>query len=177
MSTPLLIVVVAVVAFVAIRQQGLNRRLRAELDRLTGDIEDSRTTLLTSAALPLRLQPELDWARLRQQPLALAVYDVFTRSPDDAARRLRSRMRGEENGYLLGENRFMVALWGVDRHKALLGTARLGSALLADDCRVVDAGVAFYPDDGSDVDVLVECATSRSRPIQDFVDYMGARSS
>jgi hypothetical protein len=118
----------------------------------------------------------LDWARLKGQPLALAVYDVYTDRPELAARRLRKRMRGEENAYLLASNRFMVALWGVDREKALIGTARLGDALLDSDCRVADAGIAFFPNDGRDVDDLIAAAVERQRPVQEYSDYVAAAS-
>lgn len=161
---PLLVVAVAYGG----RQQALAARLRDQVERVAGDTADPATGLLTRAAFPLRLEPELGWARLQGVRVGLIVFVVLGSRPERAARALGGLMRGHENAFVLAPGRFLVELWAVDRDALRLAVARLGDGMHRAGFPVVYAGAACFPDDGDEVGELLRVCDADPRPVRDW---------
>jgi hypothetical protein len=163
--TQVLAAIAIVSLLIAVRLQLTAARLRQDLEALDNEKADPRTGLLPQTAIPLRLAPELRWAQHAGKPLGILVFQIYGGHPSRAARALRRAMRGEENGYVLGPGRFAVGLWDSNEEGAAIAVRRLGSAITRAGHTVVDAGLAIYPDDGDDVEELLEIAQQHIRPL------------
>ena len=160
------IAIATVFAFMfAAREQAITGRLRKQLDQLAHERVDPNTSLLSQTAIPLRLEPELAWAELENQQMGVAVFQVHGGRAEHAARALRIAMRGEENAYLLGPNRFLAGLWNTTEEGAAIAIDRLGSAISDAGHDVIDVGLAMFPDDGRDLEELIELAWNGRVPL------------
>lgn len=163
---PLLLAPLALAALLfAVRSQMLSARARAELHALQHERVDPDTKLLPQTAIPLRLEPELAWAEHDGKPVGIAVFLARGNHPSRASRALRSVMRGEENAYLLGGDRFVVGFWDTDEEGVALAVQRLGQTMEGAGREIVEAGVAMFPRDGRELEDLVQIAEQRLRPL------------
>ena len=144
-------------------------RLRHELDSAEEELVDRETGLLPRSAIPVRLGVELTWAESSATPLTVAALRIRGSRFVHAARVLRHAMRGEEQAFLLGDQRVLVELWGTDVDAAADATRRLGDALRRAGHPVVDAGIASAPRDGVEPDELIAAALRDLRPVDDPV--------
>jgi hypothetical protein len=157
----------AFLAVFAVAVQLSARRMRRELFDVEEELVDRETGLLPRSALRVRLGAELAWASTTRTPVAIAVLRIRGSRFVQAARALRHSMREEEAAFLLGDQRVVVELWGVDASEAAGGTRRLGEDLARAGHPVVDVGLACSPRDGTDVDTLVAAAQRDLRPVDD----------
>lgn len=160
----------AAAAFVAVLAAGVQlsaRRLRDELSRAQEELVDPVTGLLPRAALPVRLGAEVEWAASSGVPLSIAAVRVRGSRFRHAGRALRHAMREEEQGFLLGEQRIAVELWGADRDAACAAVRRIAAELAHAGHPVVDAGIATAPDDGHDLDDLLPIAMRSMQPAEE----------
>lgn len=169
-DTTYLAIMLAIAFAFAYRQQVLSLRLREQLHGLQYDRADERTGLLSQMAIGLRLEPELAWAELEGIQMSLVQFRVYGNHPERAARAMRSIMRGHENGFLLGPERFLVGLWSVDADGTRLAIGRLASRMVEAGARTVDAGFAIFPDDATDVDEMIEICSQSMRPFEEYAD-------
>ncbi len=161
MSDPLtqFLAVAVCIAFVAaVGVQILAIRMRGELQELSWEQPDDETGLFSRAAIPWRLEPELDWARHEGVPFSVAVFECRGGSVKDAAIALRGAMRDEEHACQIGWGKFCITLWNSTGRAASLAASRLGCIVARESGCVVEAGVASYPENGRTVASLVQIA-------------------
>jgi hypothetical protein len=160
-------VVCAVLVVAAIVAQIAALRVARELARAEEELVDRATGLLPRSAIAVRLGIELTWAQATDTPICVAVLRVRGAHFERAARVLRHAMRGEEQAFLLGEQRILVELWGVEPDAAAGASRRFGRALAAAGFPVVDAGLAIVGRDGYEPDELITAALQDLRPVDD----------
>lgn len=168
----LLVLAMGAAMVFALHQQARAQRLRDELARVFSHAADARTRLLPAAALSLRLDPELQWARLEGVPASVAVFDVRGGKSARAAAGLRREMRTHESAFELSPGRFLVSLWDTGDAAADFATRRLGASLLQAGARVVEAGTATAAptDEPVAAQALVARAERRMRPIDATIE-------
>lgn len=160
----------ALAAFLLVFAIGVHlaaRRLRRELEEAQEELVDPATGLLPRSALAVRLGAELSWADTTGTPISVAAVRVRGSGFEHAAHVLRRAMRGEEQAFLLGDQRVAVELWGTDVLEAAGAARRLVAELAAAGHTVVDVGVAGAPRDGNDPAELVSAALRDMRPVDD----------
>src|SRR4051812_25694764 len=139
----LLGVVCAALVAAAIVAQVAALRVARELAHAEEELVDRATGLLPRSAIAVRLGIELTWAQVTSTPICVAVLRIRGAHFERAARVLRQAMRGEEQAFLLGEQRVLVELWGVHPDAAAGAARRFGRALAGAGFPVVDAGLGI----------------------------------
>src|SRR4051812_36158563 len=87
-------VVATLLMALSVSAQARVRRLRSDLGNLLNDGVDPQTGLLPGGAIPIRLEPELQWARHEHKRVGLVVFRVLGGGAGKAAGALRRAARG-----------------------------------------------------------------------------------
>lgn len=104
------------------------RSLRAALDAVDSGFVDPGTGLLTERVIPLRLDPEVEWATWRGSNLTLVGFGVEHWN-DAVGRTLELARRAHEAAFLLDDGSVLVVLSGDDAAAHTRAVNRLTTAL------------------------------------------------
>lgn len=149
----------------AIVIQGAVAYRRSVLVGLTIDRPEPETDVYPAGAIPLRMDPELIWARYDERPYALVVMTMRGRSLDQAVQALGRSLRGEENAYRLADNRVAIGLWNCDERGMVGAIERLAGPMTEAGDVVVEAGGAIFPRDADTSLELMQVARARQQPV------------
>ena len=170
MNIEVLMVMAGIGLLLAICIQGVVAYRRSVLVTLTIDRPEPETDIYPAGAIPLRMDPELIWARYDERPYALVVMTMRGRSLDQAIQALGRSLRGEENAYRLTDNRVAVGLWNCDERGMLGAIERLAKPMMDAGDVVIEAGGAIFPRDADTSLELIQVARSRQQPVDQVRD-------
>lgn len=165
-----LLIMSGIILLVTFLIQGLVAWRRSLLAALTIDQPEPETGIFPSGAIPLRMDPELNWARYDDRPYGLVVMTMRGRSLDQALQALGSSLRGEEQAYRISDTSVAVGLWNCNEQGMLGAIERLAAPMEAAGDVVIEAGGAIFPYDAATSLELIKVAQSRRMPVDQLRD-------
>ena len=165
-----LVIMSGVILLLTFLIQGLVAYRRSLLATLTIDHPEPETGIFPAGSIPLRMDPEINWARYDDRPYALIVMTMRGRSLDQALQALGAALRGEEQAYRISDTSVVIGLWNCNEQGMLGAIERLATCMESAGDVVIEAGGALFPYDADTSLGLIKIARSRRMPVDSLGD-------